>query len=108
MLVDLREAIVLSPIKTELLKTLETAPEDAIEQILTYLKTLLPKSSTDFQPKTPLGHKLWELRQRAIAEDMTFLSELEEELADRRYGIARMDPIHIAAAITIASNSSSC
>ena len=110
MFVDLREAIVLSPIKTELLKTLETAPEDAIEQILTYLKTLLPKSSTDFQPKTPLGHKLWELRQRAIAEDMTFLSELEleEEPADRRYGIARMDPIHIAAAITIASNSSSC
>jgi hypothetical protein len=87
-IVDLREAIVMSPIKAELLKTLETAPEDAIEQTLTYLKTLLPKSSTDFQPKTPLGHKLWELRQRAIAEGMTLLSEteLEQELADRRGG----------------------
>ena len=78
----------MSPIKAELLKILETAPEDAIEQTLTYLKTLLPKSSTDFQPKTPLGHKLWELRQRAIAEGMTLLgeTELEQELADRRGG----------------------
>ena len=31
----------MSPIKAELLKTLETAPEGAIEQTLTYLKTLL-------------------------------------------------------------------
>ncbi|MCY7406361.1 MAG: hypothetical protein LH631_02995, partial [Alkalinema sp. CAN_BIN05] len=79
------------------------APEGAIEQTLTYLKILLPKSSTDFQPKTPLGQKLWELRQRAIAEGMTLLSEteLEQELADRRYGIAGMDTIHIVAAMAI-------
>ena len=88
MIVDLLEAVVVSPIKAELLKILETAPEGAVEQTLTYLKALLPKNSIDFQPKTPLGHKLWKLRQRAIAEGMTLLSEteLEQELADRRGG----------------------
>jgi hypothetical protein len=46
-IVDLREAIVMSPIKAELLKTLETASETTIEQTLTYLKTLV-KSSGNF------------------------------------------------------------
>ena len=78
----------MSPIKAELLKTLETAPEAAIEQTLAYLKTLIPQTTPDFQPKTSLGKKLWEIRQRAIAEGTTLLSEteLEQELADRRGG----------------------
>ena len=47
----------MSPIKAELLKTLETAPEGAIEQTLLYLKTLLPQNEVDFQPRTALGKK---------------------------------------------------
>ena len=54
------------PIKAEILKILETAPEGAIEQTLLYLKTLLPQNEADFQPKTALGKKLWEIRQRSI------------------------------------------
>ena len=52
----------MSPIKAELLKTL--------------------------QPKTALGKKLWEIRQRSIAEGTKLLTEpeLEQELADRRGG----------------------
>ena len=78
----------MSPIKAELLKTLETAPEGAIEQTLTYLKTLLPVNEPDFQPKTALGKKLWEIRQRSIAEGTKLLTEpeLEQKLADRRGG----------------------
>jgi hypothetical protein len=38
--------------------------------------------------QTPLGKKLWEIRQRAISKGLQLLSEreLEEELADRRGG----------------------
>ena len=78
----------MSSIKAELLKTLETAPEGAIEQTLLYLKTLLPQNEVDFQPRTALGKKLWEIRQRSIAEGTKLLTEpeLQQELADRRGG----------------------
>ena len=39
----------MSSIKAELLKTLETAPEGAMEQTLVYLKTLL-KNQPTFRP----------------------------------------------------------
>ena len=39
----------MSSIKAELLKTLETAPESAMEQTLVYLKTLL-KNQPTFRP----------------------------------------------------------
>ena len=76
----------MSAIKAELLKTLETAPEGAIVQTLLYFKTLLPQNEPDFQPKTALGKKLWEIRQQSIAEGTKLLaeSELEQELADRQ------------------------
>jgi hypothetical protein len=81
----------MSPIKAELLKTLETAPNSAIEQTLHYLQSLLSDRTdltSDFQPKTAMGKKLWEIRQQAIANGMTLLTEaeLEQELIDRRGG----------------------
>ncbi len=81
----------MSPIKAELLKTIETAPNTVVEQTLAYLKTLLTDRgdmSDAFQPKTSLGKQLWEIRQRAIANGMTSLteSEIEQELTDRRGG----------------------
>ena len=48
----------MSPIKAELLKTIETAPNSAIEQTLYYLQRLLPDQkdpTNDFQPKTTTG-----------------------------------------------------
>ncbi len=48
----------MSPIKAELLKTIETAPNSAIEQTLQYLQSLLPNPENplnDFQPKTAMG-----------------------------------------------------
>ena len=61
------------------------ASDRVIEQTLLYLKTLLPPSEADFQPKTALGKKLWEIRQRSIAEGTKLLTEpeLQQELADR-------------------------
>jgi hypothetical protein len=87
----------MSPIKAELLKAIETAPNNVVEQTLDYLKTLLPDradATHDFQPKTALGQRLWEIRQRAIADGMTCLteSEVEQELTDRR-GAAGMRSI---------------
>jgi hypothetical protein len=81
----------MSPIKAELLKAIETAPNNVIEQTLDYLKALLPDREEDaaaFQPRKALGKQLWEIRQRAIADGMTCLteSEVEQALADRRGG----------------------
>jgi hypothetical protein len=81
----------MSPIKAELLKAIDTAPNSVIEQTLDYLKALLPDrqySAADFQPRTALGKQLWEIRQRAIVDGMTCLteSEIEQEVADRRGG----------------------
>jgi hypothetical protein len=80
----------MSPIKAELLKVLESAPDSAVEQTLQYLKSILLESSqaVEFQPQTPLGKQLWEIRQRAIANGMTLLneSEIEQEVIDRRGG----------------------
>jgi hypothetical protein len=79
----------MSPIKTELLKALETASDDVAAQTFQYLQSILPEKAREFEPQTPLGKKLWEIRQRAIANGMTLLdeSELEQELSDRRGGV---------------------
>jgi hypothetical protein len=80
----------MSPVKIELLKALETAPDNVLEQTLQYLKSILPEKSqvTEFQPQTPLGKKLWEIRQRAIANGMALLepTQIEQELLDQRGG----------------------
>jgi hypothetical protein len=66
----------------------ELTPE-AQDRVLEFVQALYPhKESTEFVPQTPLGNKLWEIRQRAISKGLQLLSEreLEEELADRRGG----------------------
>jgi hypothetical protein len=77
----------MSPIKTELLKALETASDSTVAQTFQYLQSILPEPPqvSEFQPQTPLGKKLWEIRQRAIANGMTLLDEsaIEQELACR-------------------------
>jgi hypothetical protein len=75
-----------SPIKTELLKALETASDDVAAQTFQYLQSILPEKAREFEPQTLLGKQLWEIRRRAIANGMTLLneSELEQELSDRR------------------------
>lgn len=63
----------------------ELSPE-AQDQVLQLAQSLKPEP--EFEPQTPLGKKLWEIRQRAIAEGMKLLTEeeLEQELAERRGG----------------------
>jgi hypothetical protein len=76
----------MSPIKTELLKALETASDDVAAQTFQCLQSILQKKVREFEPQTSLGEKLWEIWQRAIANGMTLLneSEIEQELIDRR------------------------
>lgn len=63
-------------------------PQEAQDQVLEFAKSLKPDHAPDFVPQTPLGQKLWEIRQRAIANGMKLLTdeELELELAERRGG----------------------
>jgi hypothetical protein len=44
----------------------------------------------EFEPRTPLGQVLWEVRRRLIADGVPFLSEeeFERELAERRGGVS--------------------
>ncbi|MFN6571045.1 hypothetical protein [Dendronalium sp. ChiSLP03b] len=46
--------------------------------MLQFAQSLKPEP--EFVPQTPLGKKLWEIRQRAIANGMKLLTE---ELAER-------------------------
>ncbi|MUG97296.1 hypothetical protein F7734_35195 [Scytonema sp. UIC 10036] len=61
----------------------ELSPE-AQDRVLQLAQTLKPQP--EFVPQTPLGKKLWEIRQRIIASGVPLLSdeELEQELAERR------------------------
>jgi hypothetical protein len=65
-------------------------PPDAQEQVLEMVRSLLPQPAAAFVPETPLAKKLWEIRQRAIANGMKLLTEeeLEQELAERRGGFS--------------------
>ena len=72
-----------------LLECWRELPPEAQERVLKFAQSLkLQTESTEFVPQTPLGKKLWGIRQRAIAQGMQLLSEeeLEQELADRRGG----------------------
>lgn len=68
----------------ELLEYWRELPPESQEQVLKLAQSLKPQ----FVPQTPLAKKLWEIRQRAIANGMKLLTEaeLEQELADRRDG----------------------
>jgi hypothetical protein len=82
----------MSPIKIELLKALETASDDVAAQTFQYLQSILPEKAREFEPQTPLGKQLWEIRQRAIANGMTLLdeSEIEQELSGRADWVDRL------------------
>jgi hypothetical protein len=63
------------------------------QQVLEFVELLKSESETtppesDFVPQTPLGKKLWSIRQRAIASGLQLLNEeeIEQELAVRRGG----------------------
>ena len=68
----------------------ELSPE-AQEQVLQLAQSLKPQP--EFVPQTPLGKKLWEIRQRIVASGVPLLSdeELEQELAERRGGWREKD-----------------
>jgi hypothetical protein len=82
----------MSPIKTELLKALETASDDVAAQTFQYLQSILPEKAREFESQTPLGKQLWEIRQRAIADGMTLLdeSEIEQQLSGRADWVDRL------------------
>jgi hypothetical protein len=73
-----------------LLECWRDLPLEAQEQVLALAQSLKPepKVESEFLPQTSLGKKLWEIRQRAIANGMKLLTEeeLEQELAERRGG----------------------
>lgn len=56
---------------------------------LTLDTTVEPESKIAFQPKSPLGKKLWERRKKILAAGIPFLNkdEIEEEIAERRGGM---------------------
>jgi hypothetical protein len=75
--------------ETVLLECWRELTPEAQDRVLEFVQALNPhKESMEFIPQTPLGNKLWEIRQRAISKGLQLLSEkeLEEELADRRGG----------------------
>ena len=47
----------------------------------------------EFQPKTALGHRLWELRKQIVAagEPLLDREDLEREIAERRGGVSERD-----------------
>ncbi|MEB3355889.1 MAG: hypothetical protein VKK04_04130 [Synechococcales bacterium] len=63
----------------------ELSPE-AQERVLQLAQSLKPEP--EFMPQTPLGKKLWEIRQRIVKSGVPLLSdeELEQEIAERRGG----------------------
>jgi hypothetical protein len=71
----------MSAIKIELLKALETASDRTVAQTFQYLQSIVPETAqvSEFQPQMLLGKKLWEIRQRAIANGITLLDESEIE-----------------------------
>jgi hypothetical protein len=64
-------------------------PPDAQEQVLELAKSLNPNQpEVQLVPQTPLGQKLWEIRQKIVASGVPLLSdeELAQEIAERRGG----------------------
>jgi hypothetical protein len=47
----------------------------------------------EFQPRTPLGRRLWELRKRIVASGEPLLDwdDIDREIAERRGGVSERD-----------------
>ena len=64
-------------------------PPEAQDKVVEFAKSLQQETSeSEFVPQTPLGKKLWEIRQKIVASGAPLLSdeELEREIAERRGG----------------------
>ena len=59
-----------------------------IKQMPTKLDNHPQRISPAFEPKTPLGRRLWSIRKRIVASGETLLGwdEIEKEVAARRGG----------------------
>ena len=57
-----------------------------IRQVPAKLDTHPQRISSTFEPKTPLGRRLWSIRKRIVASGETLLGwdEIEKEVAARR------------------------
>lgn len=71
-----------------LLECWRELPPEAQNRVLKFAQSLKLQTSNEFVPQTPLGKKLWGIRQRALTRGMQLLTEeeLEQELVDRRGG----------------------
>lgn len=69
-----------------LLECWRELPPEAQERVVKFAQSLKLQTESTFVAQTPLGKKLWEIRQRALTKGMQLLTEeeLEQELADRR------------------------
>lgn len=75
-----------------LLEKWRTLPSEKQQKVLEFVETIAQEVSRQpdeitFVPKTPLGKKLWELRQKAIAAGKIKLLDwegIEKEMAERR------------------------
>jgi hypothetical protein len=70
----------------QLLEYWRELPPEAQEQVLKLAQSLKPEP--ELVPQTPLGQRLWEIRQRIVASGVPLLSdeEIEQELTERRSG----------------------
>ncbi|MEA5535631.1 hypothetical protein [Crocosphaera sp. XPORK-15E] len=69
-----------------LLEKWQTLDSDDQEKVIAFINTLQQKKS-DYQPKTELGKKLWELRQKIVVDPNIKLldwDEIEAELDEIR------------------------
>lgn len=57
------------------------------------IKRLPDVPESDFQPRTPLGRRLWEIRNRILASGEPLLDwdDIEREVAERRGGVSESD-----------------
>ena len=78
----------------ELLEQWRKLTPDKQQKVLEFVKSVTSESGnlppeSDFVPQTPLGKKLWQIRQKAITAGLQLLNEeeIELELAARRGGL---------------------
>jgi hypothetical protein len=78
-----------------LLETWRKLDLEKQQKVLEYMHSLNQNNQTQkpqesYQPKTPLGKKLWELRLKSLGNQpiLNTWEEVEQELAERRGGIS--------------------
>ena len=71
-----------------LLNKWQTLDTDDQEKVIAFIDSLQQKKA-EYQPKTELGKKLWELRLKSLGKQplLNTWEEVEQELAQRRGGV---------------------